>query len=332
MLTIFYGDDEFAIQEEIKTSKAKLGDEMTISLNFTMLDGRNTSFNDLRSASYAVPFLAEQRLVLFTSPLAFLKSETERNTFLHHLQQLPPTTNLLLIIPDESKYNAKTRNYEWQTLKPTHWLLKWAAKQEKSNLSLRAFSMPKGKALAERIRKEAHNQISQAAAERLMALIGEDPRTLKQEVEKLLAYVNYQRIIEVEDVNRLTVRQREESVFEFVDALGNRDRTQATKRLSILLDQQEAHEVFAMVVRQFRILIQARALLDNGASVDDLAAQISELQHRFFMANKLKPQAERFSLSNLYTIYHKLLEMDEQIKTSQTMVDTALFTFIAAIA
>ncbi len=43
-----------------------------------------------------------------------------------------------------------------------------------------------------------------------------------------------------------------------------------------------------------------------------------------FVAGKVSAQAKRFSLEWLESIYHKLLEIDEQAKTSQVPLDLAL--------
>ncbi len=331
MVIIFFGNDEVAIEQAILGEKAKLGDETAISLNFSVLDGRSTTLDELHRLVFSIPFLAQQRIVLLTSALSLPKNETDRTAFISLLDSCPPSTLWINTIADENKYDSKTNTFEWQTLKPNHWLMKWAAAQPKEKAILRSFPLPKGKALAERICKEADNRISFAAAEQLIELIGEDTHSLKQEIEKLLAYVNYQRKIEESDVLELTVRQREENIFDFVDALGNCDHNQAVNKLSLLLEQQEPLEVFAMVVRQFRLLIQVRALLDEGAVMQEIADQVSELQRRIYMAKKLKLQAEHFSLSTLKAIYRRLCEIDEQVKTSQNTVETALFTLIAAI-
>jgi DNA polymerase-3 subunit delta len=196
MVIIFFGNDEVAIEQAILGEKAKLGDETAISLNFSVLDGRSTTLDELHRLVFSIPFLAQQRIVLLTSALSLPKNETDRTAFISLLDSCPPSTLWINTIADENKYDSKTNTFEWQTLKPNHWLMKWAAAQPKEKAILRSFPLPKGKALAERICKEADNRISFAAAEQLIELIGEDTHSLKQEIEKLLAYVNYQRKIE----------------------------------------------------------------------------------------------------------------------------------------
>jgi DNA polymerase III delta subunit len=52
---------------------------------------------------------------------------------------------------------------------------------------------------------------------------------------------------------------------------------------------------------------------------------------RDFVAQKVCNQARRFSMPALESIYHKLLEIDEGVKTSQVPLDLALDTLIVEL-
>ena len=47
-----------------------------------------------------------------------------------------------------------------------------------------------------------------------------------------------------------------------------------------------------------------------------------------FVAEKTTGQAARFSMPSLESIYHRLLNIDEQVKTSRITLDLALDTLI----
>ena len=51
-----------------------------------------------------------------------------------------------------------------------------------------------------------------------------------------------------------------------------------------------------------------------------------------FVVRKLMGQVRNFSLAQLEQIYHKLLEVDETIKTGQMEGDVALDTLVTALA
>ena len=331
MITILIGDDEFSIQNQISNCKGQLGDETTAAINIKEIDGRNASITELQNEIFAVPFLAAQRVVVLLEPYLLPKNEEEIKTLLIMFDQCPDSTHIIIIIYDERKYNPKTRTYEWQTYNNKTWLKKWVNSSHKTQVYLQEFAMPKGRDLALRLRKEADNKISLAALEKLLYLIGEDAKNIQQEIQKLLTYVNDGREVNEQDVELLVSRTREESIFEFVDALGNRNAAKAAKTLDILLDQQEGFQILAMIIRQFRLLIQTKDLYENGKSLEEIAAKVSDFQHRTFMVKKIIPQLSHFSHESLNAIYHALLDMDEKLKTGQISIDTALFTFVAAV-
>jgi DNA polymerase-3 subunit delta len=212
-----------------------------------------------------------------------------------------------------------------------HWLEKWAETQG-SKVFLREFQLPKGPQMANWIQQQAKakgGEISHAAAASLGAFVGDDPRLAAQEIEKLLAYVNYQRAVETDDVQELVAYVGETSIFDMVDALGARNGREAIRLLHHLLEQDDPLRIFGMVIRQFRLLLLTRELLDRGYREPEMA---SKLKSPPFVVRKLMGQVRSFSLPQLETIYRKLLDIDEAIKTGQIEGDVALDTLVAALA
>lgn len=83
-----------------------------------------------------------------------------------------------------------------------------------------------------------------------------------------------------------------------------------------------------MVVRQFRLLIQAREILDGRGNKDDVACALGMQP---FVAEKTTQQATHFSIESLEAIYHRLLKIDDGVKTSQLTLDLALETLMVAL-
>jgi len=120
----------------------------------------------------------------------------------------------------------------------------------------------------------------------------------------------------------------ETSVFDMVDALGARNGREALRLLHRLLEQDEALRLFGMVVRQFRLLLLTRAMLDAGARDTEIA---SVLKTPPFVVRKLMGQVRNFSLPQLKELYHKLRDIDEAIKTGQTEGDVALDMLVTTL-
>ncbi|HBX68150.1 MAG TPA: DNA polymerase III subunit delta [Chloroflexi bacterium] len=321
---IFHGDDEFALGEAVNSIRAQMGDATTAEMNTTRLEGRNLNLDDLVRATRSLPFLAERRLVVLTDPLGSLKTNADRDKFKKIMEETPATTALAVRI-SSPLLDARGRRSG-----KTHWLEKWAAGQA-GKAYVREYSLPKGPQMANWIRqkaKESGGEFNLQAAALLGIYVGDDPRLAAQEIEKLLAYVNYQRPVEPDDVEHLVAYAGETSVFEMVDALGARNGREALRLLHRLLAEDDPLRLFGMVTRQFRLLLQTRELIDAGNREQEIA---STLKIHPFVVQKLMGQVRNFSLPQLETIYHKLLEIDEAIKTGQTEGDVALETLVAAL-
>jgi DNA polymerase-3 subunit delta len=321
---ILHGDDEFAIADFISGMEAKLGDPAAASMNITRLEGQATSMDALVSFTHAMPFLTDRRLVILTNPLGKMKSPTVRDKFKSTLETIPSTTALALVIHRPLVSPREKRNGV------QHWLQTWGAAQG-GRVYIREFSLPQGPQMVHWIQNKAvelGGTFSSQAAAQLAEYVLEDPRLAAQEIEKLLAYVNYKRPVDPDDVGQLTPYAAEGNVFEMVDALGNRNGPLALRMLHRLLEEDEPLRLLGMIVRQFRLLLLTRELLDSGNREAEIAKQLKTYP---FVARKLIGQVRNFSLNSLEEIYHKLLEVDEAIKTGQVPAEVVLDTLITSL-
>jgi DNA polymerase-3 subunit delta len=324
VIYLLHGEDEYAIAQQLNDLEAKLGDAATASMNTTQLDGASSNAEQVFSVASSLPFLAKRRLVILTNPLARLSNPAAQSKFREQLAKVPPTTALVLV-----EYRLLTSDKD-RSKNKLHWLEKWALENPERAL-LKAYPQPKGGALVERIQELARKeggQISPNAAALLGDLVDGDPRLAHQEIHKLLAYVAYKRPVEIDDVQAVTADAGQGDIFALVDSLGGRDGRKAMGMLHRLLEHQEYYAVFGMVVRQFRLLLQVRELLDQGAQRDEV---IRQLRLQPFVADKLIGQARRFGLPDLELIYHRLLEVDEAVKTGRSSEALALEMFVSSL-
>lgn len=321
---LLQGEDEFAIAQETARLEAALGDAATGGMNTTRLDGRSYNLDELLSVAGALPFLASRRIVILSHFLGRLSNPASRERFISTLEKVPPTTALILI---EYRWLTEERDRKKGKL---HWLEDWAG-QNKERVQVKSFAQAKGDALVPRIQdlaRTAGGQIKTDAARLLIELVDEDPRLAEQEIQKLLAYVNYQKPIEVDDVQAITADMSQGDIFAMVDALGLRDGRKALGILHRLLEQQDYASIFGMIVRQFRFLLLAREVLDRGGSEQDVTQKLKVLN---FIGKKMTAQARHFTQQALEAIYHRLLEIDEDVKNGQISDDVALDTLVAAL-
>jgi DNA polymerase-3 subunit delta len=317
-LYFLFGNDEFAMTRKLKEFDSDFTDPTSADMNTAHLDGRSMDENELNNAVNAMPFLAKRRLVLLANPSAKYNNPSARKKFLEFLQKSPETTRIVLYESVEAKEAEK------------HWLVKWA---EKNNnlIQTKAFMLPRLKEMSGWIINETKNQggqIEPRAAEMLKDMVGADTRQAGMEISKLLAYVNWARPVNSQDVEAVCIVTSQQSVFDFVDALANGNGKSAQHLLHRLLESEDEFSLWGMVVRQFRLLIQAREILDGRGNQNDVARALGVHP---FVAEKTTQQAARFSIESLENIYHRLLTIDEGVKTSQVTLDLALDTLVVEL-
>jgi len=325
-IILLHGNDEYAISQHIEKLCADLDDTSTAEMNITRFDGRTgLDFQALNTSINTAPFLAQHRVMVLENPISAFTTPEARKKFIELLEKAQATTIIALA--------------EYDELKRDHWLLKWAASHagtgnttsrvnETSNArpraSIHVYNMPKRWEMPRWVESETKKlggRIDPDAAARLSEMVGEDTRIAVQELTKLLSYVNFERPITLSDVDQVSFVSAQGNVFDLVDALGQGDGRKAQHVLHQLMEDADAFEFWGMIIRQFRLLLQARELLDSNATITEIQKALGLHE---FVAQKVISQAKRFSLSALESIYHKLLEMDEGAKTSQVPLDLAL--------
>jgi DNA polymerase-3 subunit delta len=322
---ILHGEDEFSIAQTVDSLKLKLGDSDSVSMDYVQMDGRSDSVAALEAAALTLPFFAKRRMVVYRNPLERLSEEAAQKKFLTFLKKIPSTTALVLVVDFLSSGKQKRDRGK------IRWLEKWARSQPEIAY-IQRFEAQKGGALANWIQKRAKaldGVFDFQAATHLAKQVGVDKRLADQEIQKLLAYVNYQRPVEYDDVAYLTPIAGETNIFAIVDAMGNRDGKAASKSLLQLLDRYEPNRIFSLVVRQFRLLLLSKEIIENGGNSQQITRK---LKVHPFVAEKLVTQSRKFTLEALEAIYHKLVDIDDSVKTSQIDIRLALDTLIASLA
>jgi DNA polymerase III subunit delta len=315
---LLYGNDEFAIARKLKDFESDFSDPTSADMNTARLDARSLSEDSLGNALNSMPFLAKRRLVLLANPSSKYNNTQVRKKFLEFIGKTPESARLVLYELIEPKEAEK------------HWLVKWAEKNEKL-IQARAFMLPRLRDMAGWIVNETKSQggkIEPRAAEMLKEMVGVDTRQAGMEIAKLLAYANWARPINPQDVEAVCIVTSQQSVFDFVDALANGNGKSAQHLLHRLLETEDEFSLWGMVVRQFRLLIQAREILDGRGSKDDVARALGIHP---YVAEKATQQAGRFSIESLEAIHHRLLNIDEKVKTSQVTLDLAMDTLVVEL-
>lgn len=173
-------------------------------------------------------------------------------------------------------------------------------------------------------------RIDLRAAEALVEAAGRDLRRLDIEAEKLTAYVGAAEAVTVADVRAVASDAATTSVFELLDAVGDRDTAAAIRLLRALMsDGEPALGMHAMLARHVRALIGARALADRRLSPDEMASQLGMAP---WQARNASRQAAHYTPDELAAALVGLAAAEEEMKTSPTDAGLVIERWIVSVA
>ena len=312
MIYVFHGEDDFSLYEELAALREQLDDGQVLAGDTSSLDGRGLKPGELIGVCATVPFLGGHRLVVaegllgrFESGRHFGRRREGRGgrenvepwkALPPALAEMPESTTLVLVDGEVSASNA---------------MLKLLAPMAE----VREFVPLRQRAVPDWIRARAAKlglSVSPRAVGLLAELVGNDLRTLSQELEKLGVYAEG-RQIEEEDVRELVSSAREASVLGMVDAVVEGRSGQAVRLLEQLRDEGVASmAALNMITRQYRNLVLAKELLLAHLSPAEIGQRVGIRSD--FALRKVMEQSRRYTMPQLEAAFGRLLEADAAIK------------------
>jgi len=264
--------------------------------NYESFSGKDATLSRVIDSASTLPAFAERRLVVVTQSEKLL---TSPEPLLRYLDEPSPTTVLVLIA---DKFDGRSKAYK---------------ALQKAGAAIR-FERPKPSEMPRLVEDRARRRqlaIDPGAVRMLIEAVGADLGAVDQSLELLDLYrgPGNDRPIESADVSAVILAAKEESVFEFVDAVGGQDRAGALELLHrILVVQREpALRVLALLARHYRHLIILRALMERRAHPGEIASALGVPP---FVVDKLRRQAQRHPLERLTSGHAAIKAADRQLK------------------
>ena len=313
MLYVLYGDDEFSIREELAALRERVTPEEMRDSNVTALSGADATFNQVAQACYAVPFMANKRLVSVDGLLGRFETRgrgggTRGRGARAALGQwdgldgllpgFPPTTDLVFVdgpLAETNPLLVKVRQHA----------------------TLRGFRTPRGDGLRRWILDRAASQgmaVSPDAAAELADSVGGNLRVIASELEKLAVY-RWRETVSRDDVRRVVVYSRDANIFQTVDAVIEGRASAAMAQVLRTLDSGAAPAfIIAMLARQVRHLLLAKEMRGRGLASAEIGRALGIPE---FAARRVMGQESRLSFEQLSAMHRELLEADVSIKRGE---------------
>jgi len=165
----------------------------------------------------------------------------------------------------------------------------------------------------------------------ILLKIGNDQMQMALTLDNLITLVkseNRKKLIE-DDVRKFVAKTAEESIWDFIDSIGEYDKAKALRIIEdLLFEKKDFVIIAAMLARQFRILVMVKYLLEKGTDYSDI---INILKLHPFVVRKAIAHSKNFSMERLKKLYEKLVKTDLAVKEGRFDEKLALDLLIAAL-
>lgn len=337
---LLYGEETFIRNDMVNMFRDRLLPEEVRDFNLDILEGREASAEGIATLAATLPFMSDKRVVIVKEAEFFKakrkaakednkgdasggpedaagqaaveeKSPTGEKALLDYLNN--PATSTCLIFTTGS-VDKKKKIY----------------KAIEKNGQVVEFTPLKGKALNTWIDTrfaQTGKKIEPAAMAELITAVGSNLQQMAGEVEKLASYTGQRTTIKKDDVTNLVGRTVELSIFELVDAVGEKRYEKAVTMMREMVTYGEPPiRLLYMIVRQFRLLLQVKVLHGEGYPDNQIA---SKLKIHPYVTGKCVRQSRNFKREELEQAMEELLNTDIAIKSGQQEPLTALEIMLA---
>lgn len=303
MILFLYGADTYRSKKKLDEIRAKFTRDIDPSgLNLQQIDGEKAELGDIRSAISAAPFLAKKRMVVLSDALA-AAGKKEADALAGLLEAVPEET--ILVVRERVAAEELDGSPAYDKLKGGKFYPEFRPLGPKELLAW--------------IQAEAKERGVEFAKDGLAAYVpvaGSDAWKIAGELDAMAAVVRASggSVISAAVVKELSHLQAEQSVFDFLDAVGTRRTDLALRLLDALLEQGETEVgLLSRLQSHVRGLLVAADLSVLGQATKERLAR--EIGVHPFAAAKLVSQCRHFKPQELERLYIKLIDADEKLKT-----------------
>ncbi len=255
----------------------------------------------------AAPFFGERRLVLVNKPYFFTgekgpsKIEHDLDSLSSYLKHPEPSTILVFLAPYEKLDGRKKIVKE---------LKKAAVVVDTSPLDEVHARQQIKATLA-----NDHYSIDNEAIDELVQRTNADYEMMNSNLSKLELLTYQDRHITQQAVKDLVPQSLDENVFDLVNAVLKHDQTKSIDLYDQLIaGQQPPLRINAVLISQFRLLLQIKVLSSRGLSQGSLAQKLKVHPYRVKLGLRT---VRNFSLLALENAYLGLVNIEKALKTTQ---------------
>lgn len=291
-----FGDEPYLLNQCVERFKIAVLDENTSDFNYALFYVGDADITNVKDTVETLPVFSPHRLIILKNAQELKENELAQ---LEPILENPVQSSVFVIFGDKVDKRKKAIKI----------LLEKAVCVE--------FKKPYENEVPQWISylaNELNLKISTEAIHRMHRLVGNNLSELNNQLRKIQLYLDGRTNIEIADVNAVVSFSREENIFDFTKAIGQKDRVKALEQLVSLLDQgQNETGIVHLLSRHVRLLLAVRAGMDQGIGGAKLASLVNLSS---YFIETYCDQARLWPTRKLENIFLILQDTDRALKSS----------------
>lgn len=242
----------------------------------------------------AMSFLGEKKLIIINLEIWWKDTKNiDKLEFIVSLLDKIPEWNILLL----SSVNPDKRSKHYKTINKLAELKEFNSKSADESFSI--------------LKNRYSWKISDQALNKLIAYKSNNLEKVTSEIEKLLITIDK---IEANDIIDNIFPELEESIFQFIDDILNKNIVSAKLKLNIILNDTNIYAFYNNLLANLRTNVFIWKLKSQKKSQSEIA-QILDLWNKLFLINK----SYRLDFKSLESFYINLIWLDIKMKSWKLM-------------
>lgn len=314
-LNIFYGENTYLIENEIKKIKKDFG-ELVLGINYVPLDENNV--NTIISELETPPFGYEKKLIIAKN-CSILKKETKtkKNKNSEISQKIAEyiktnfdniENNIVFIIIEETAEKT-TELY----------------KQVASKGEIKEFTELKPEELIQKLKAICNAykvSIDNETLKYIVETCGTSLQELINEIRKLIEYAGAGGKIDRQAVDLLATPKIEVVIFDLTDNLGSKKIAEALEVLkNLIYNKEPIQKILITLYNHFKKLYLVKLAEKENS---DIMQVLNLKPNQTFLISKYKKQAGYFEEMKLRKILQELIDLDANSKIGQIDLNIGL--------
>ena len=303
-LYFFRGEEQFLLENKIKTIKSKIIEKDFEEFNYEKLDGKKITADEIESALLSVPVMSEKKMVVVSNTNIFGNAKTK--DFTKVCEMLSDIPDYLTVIFTEKEFDKKKeKNLE-------------IFKKHGEIINFDILSPKQLELWLEKSFESKGKTVLASDLTKMVSLCGQSMSNINNEYQKLLNFVGDRTKITSEDIDAVVSKSTDARIFDIIDNIAEGKTKTVFEELNALRASGEnPSTILSLISTRMGELLMLRQLGEDRVSADNIAAYFEPRKHPYVL-KKLTEQSRHFSSAYLREMTQKGLEYTVSVRSGLT--------------